>query len=285
MVSLSRDAYLLSRSRDALHRVLLAQRTLGGAGRTRPKGTEVPFGFEDSLSLPALEIRTPKGKRVIVRGYIDRVDIAELADESLCVVVDYKKARDKRLDLTGAYHGTSLQLIGYLLALSDHGESLTGRPVRPIGAFYVSFSTKYTTVDHPDDAKDKNSTETPHAPRGLISMDDLEILDVDHPDGTRGGRYKAYLTKKGAIGDFDRSDAASKKQFQDLLNHTRRKIGELADQIHEGDVTVRPVRLGTYSPCSWCKMRSVCRFEIGRDEVRYVEKMKRSEVFRAISSD
>ena len=285
MVSLSRDAYLLSRSRDALHRVLLAQRTLGGVGRTRPKGTEVPFGFEDSASLPALEIRSPKGIRVIVRGYIDRVDIAELADESLCVVVDYKRARDKRLDLAGAYHGTSLQLIGYLLALADHGESLTGRPLRPIGAFYISFSTKYTTVDHPDDAIDQNFTEAPHAPRGLINADDLRVLHTDHPDHGRTGRYSVYLKKDGSLGHIDSSDAASKEQFQDILNHTRRKIGELADQIHEGDVTVRPIRLGTYSPCSWCEMRSVCRFEIGRDEVRYLDKMKRSEVFRAISTD
>jgi ATP-dependent helicase/nuclease subunit B len=285
VVSLSRDAYVLSRTRDALRRVLLAQRSLGVTARTRPRGTEVPFGFDAPGSLPALEIRTPKGRRVIVRGYIDRVDVAELSDELLGVVVDYKKTPDKRLDLSGAYHGTSLQLIGYLLALSDHGESLAGRPVRPIGAFYVSLTPKYKSVDHPDDVIDDNATETPHAPRGILSAGDLDVLQADHPDTGWSGRYSVYLKKDGTLGHLDKSDAASNTQFQSILDHTRRKIGELADDIHDGDVSVRPVRLGTWSPCSWCHMRGVCRFEIGRNEVRYLDRMKRSTVFEAVSGD
>ena len=47
----------------------------------------------------------------------------------------------------------------------------------------------------------------------------------------------------------------------------------------DGDVGVRPYRLGTLSPCSWCGMAAVCRFEMGLCDVRFLDSLKRSEVF------
>lgn len=282
LVSLARDAYVLSRTRESLRRVLSAQRTLGRSGRVRPRGVEVPFGMDEPDGLSALEIRSPKGRRILLRGYIDRVDVAELADELLGVVVDYKTTRDKRLDLSGAYHGISLQLIGYLLALSEHGESLTGRPIRPIGAFYVSLSPKYESVKHPDDASEKNPTESPYGPRGLLRVDDFKVLDADYEDAGRSDRYKVFLKKDGTPGHVDSTDTATGEQFQHIMEHTRRRIGELADDILDGEATVRPIRHGTHSPCTWCQMRSVCRFEIGLNEVRYFDRMNRSSVFETI---
>ena len=62
-----------------------------------------------------------------LRGYIDRVDLAELADELLGIVIDYKRTRQKRLKLDEVYHGLSLQLLGYLLVLAEHGATLAKR--------------------------------------------------------------------------------------------------------------------------------------------------------------
>ncbi|GAG43003.1 unnamed protein product, partial [marine sediment metagenome] len=69
-----------------------------------------------------------------------------------------------------------------------------------------------------------------------------------------------------------------------LLDHTRYKMGALADQLLDGDVAVHPYRLGTFSPCSWCSYRSVCRYEIGVSQTRDLPKYKRSDVFERLKA-
>ena len=64
-----------------------------------------------------------------------------------------------------------------------------------------------------------------------------------------------------------------------ILERTKYNLGRLADGLLDGDVAVNPYRLGTLSPCSWCSLASVCRFEMGLCDVRFLDSLKRSEVF------
>jgi ATP-dependent helicase/nuclease subunit B len=76
----------------------------------------------------------------------------------------------------------------------------------------------------------------------------------------------------------------AKNDFQALLAHTRRKLGELADTMLDGEISVNPCRIGKFSPCSWCEMAAVCRFEMGLSDARFLEPLKRLEVIRRISA-
>ncbi len=280
-VSNARDAYLLRRSGAQLARILQAQRSVSGAGITRPKQAEVPFGFNIPGSLPAFELSTPQGRRVLLRGFIDRVDLAELADDLLGVVVDYKGTPGKTLDLSEVYHGLSLQLVGYLLVLAEHGRSLAGRPIRPAGALYVSLAPTYEKLDHPGQVSDALLAGT-YKPRVLLAAEHFLVLD--NSDDSGWSKFYSFFTKKdGTPGSLDRGDGADTSGLRAILDHTRTKLGELADGILDGDISVRPYRLGTFSPCSWCAMVGVCRFEMGLSEARFIEKLKRSEVFERLT--
>jgi len=283
-VTYARDTYILRRSASQLARVMRAQRSASGAGRARPYRTEVPFGVDAEGALPAVELNTPAGRRVLLRGYIDRVDLAELADEMLGVVIDYKRSGGKRLDLSEVYHGISLQLIGYLLVLAELGTSLADRPVQPAAAFYLSLTPNYESVKHPSDAADVDPSHAgTEKPRGIINTRRIEALDSQLTTG-QSGHYNVYIKKDGRCGRIDASDAADDETFQALLDHTRYKMGALADRVLDGDVAVHPYRLGDFSPCSWCSYRSVCRYEIGLYETRYLPKYKRSVVFERLKA-
>ncbi|HUU84294.1 MAG TPA: PD-(D/E)XK nuclease family protein [Phycisphaerae bacterium] len=277
-----RDVYLMRRGRSDLAKVLQAQRNVSALGRFRPRQSEIPFGFDKEGSLPALEIDTPAGRRVRLRGYIDRVDLAELADQMLGVVVDYKRTgREQRLDLSRVFHGLSLQLLGYLLVLAEHGRTMGGRPVQPIGAFYVSLRTGYAKLDHPDDYDEaKDSPLRRHRPRGVLDVERIQDLDAGF-DGSSD--TFVVRTKDGKIQYADRSDGADAGQFAALLDHTRRTLGALADRILDGDVAVAPYRLGDFSPCAWCDYRSVCRFEFGQSGMRLLERLNRQEVLARLT--
>ncbi|UCF35238.1 MAG: PD-(D/E)XK nuclease family protein [Phycisphaerales bacterium] len=220
---------------------------------------------------------------MLLRGYIDRVDLAELADEMLGIVIDYKRTRNKRLDLSSVYHGLSLQLVAYLLVLSEHGESLAGRPIRPIGAFYVSLLPQYEAVDHPSAAEIEAETfPGAYRPRGLLNAQGLQALDGQLGGSGRSQYFNVFRKKDGKVGHIDASDGAEPGDFQAILQHAAHKLATLADGILDGYVSVNPYRLKDFSPCSWCPMSSVCRFEMGLSDVRFLESLKRSEVFARV---
>ncbi len=281
----ARDAYLLRRTAAQLARVIRAQRNVSKAGAARPRAAELPFGFPRAGSLPAMELSTPSGRRVLLRGYIDRVDLAELGDELLGIVVDYKRTRDKTLNLSEVYHGLSLQLPAYLLAIAQHGRSLAGRSIRPAAGLYVSLLPHREVVDHPSMvSKRQEALPGSYRPRGVINTDCFEALEGPGASGAWSDSFSMYRKGDGTFGHVDTSDAADGTSFQALLDHTRTKLGELADGILDGDTAVRPYRIGNkVSPCSWCPMPSVCRFEMGVSEVRFLDQLKRSDVFKRLT--
>ncbi|MFQ5414482.1 MAG: PD-(D/E)XK nuclease family protein [Phycisphaerae bacterium] len=286
MPTLARDAYVLQRTWSHLARVLLGQRAVARAGTATPRATELAFGFSDKPGgLPALVLATRGGRRVVVRGYIDRVDIVELADEALGIVIDYKHTRDKRLDMSRVYHGLSLQLLAYLLALADHGQTLAGRPIRPIGALYVGLVPRYRSVDDPSEPDGpRDALPGVERPRGVLRFDELDALEPGGGDAGWCTYYSVYRKKDGGLGNADKSDAVDGPGFRALLDHTRDKLGELADAVLDGDVGVRPCRLGTFSPCSWCTLSSVCRFEMDMSDVRFLETLKQSDVIQRVQA-
>jgi len=283
VLSNSRDAYLYRQSARHLARVIQSQRRVASSGSARPRRVELPFGFDDLGGLPALELSTPNGRRVFVRGFIDRVDLAELGDDLLGVVIDYKDTRNKRLDMSRVYYGLSLQLLAYLLVLAKSGQTILARPIQPIGALYVSLASKYQKVDHPAAQEESREAalEGSFRPRGILLADKFHALDRTF-DGGRSAEYNIFRKKDGGIGYVESTDAANVDEFRSTLEHTRTKLGTLADGILDGNVAVKPYRLGDYSPCSWCPMGSVCRFEMGVCDVRFLESLKRSEVFHLL---
>jgi len=284
-VSTARDSYLLKRSARGLDPIMRSQRRIAAGGRFVPRATEKKYGFaKDEGSLEALELKTPKGHTVRLRGMIDRIDLAELSDELVGVVIDYKRMREKRLDLADVYHGLSLQLLGYLLALAERGQTLAGRPIVPAGAFYVSLLRKYRPVDSPEEAEDIEAPEE-LVPRGVFDASRIKLLETDAPEAGRAKVFKYYRKKDGELGHIDSTDVATPNQFVGLLAHTRRRLGEFADGVLDGRVEVSPFRLNDFSPCQWCEMRAVCRFEFGDKGLRRLDSLKRSEVLRRVADE
>jgi len=278
-----RNAFLLRRSASHLGRVLRAQRRFVQAGKTRTFAAELAFGFDRAGSLPPLEIALGKDRRALVRGFIDRVDLAELKDELLAVVVDYKRTPRKQLSLAEVYHGLSLQLLSYLLVVADHGRQLAGRTVRPIAAHFVSLASQYVRVHHPDDAQGRELALLGTVrPRGLILADDLDALDTP-TEGAWAPCYRAYIKKDGGIGELDKSDAADAAGFERLLAHTRATLTRLCNELLSGEIGAHPYRLSERRPCTFCEMASACRLEWGLDSVRVLEPLKRSEVLQRLA--
>lgn len=279
--SQAREAYVLRRAVPDLRRIMAGQRRALSGGRGRPRRAELAFGMDRPDDWPALEIETPAGRRVQLRGFIDRVDLAEWADVTLGIVIDYKLTSARRLELDAVYHGVSLQLVAYLIALAEAGRSLAGRPVQPAAALYVSLVPRYERVDHPSDADDETQWIGTERPRGVIRGDRVAALDSRLTSG-RSDTFNVRIGKDGSCVDLGRTDAAPAEAFDALLAHTRRRMGELADGILDGRIAVNPYRLRHESPCSWCPHRAVCRYEVNLAETRFLPGIKRDRILELL---
>ena len=271
MLSTARNHYLLGHIERTLERNVASMAEFGRAGRFRPKYANLSFGI-DSRGLPALTVRTPAGRTVDLHGRIDRVDVNEL--RTAFTVADYRLA-PASVSLEKAYYGLSLQLLAYLLVVRDHGAVLNaGTPLVPAAAFLLGLVRPPEAVDHPDvDVSQKRR------PRRADRRAGRRRAGREAGRGRRrlagGGRVPQ---EDGTAGKANATDTATAAEFAALLKWAERKIGDAADAVVGGDVSVRPYLLGRESPCPRCEYRPVCRFEPGSDPYRVLPPVSRADV-------
>ena len=180
MLSTARNKYLLGHIERTLGRAVASMAEFGRRGRFRAAYTGLRFGGRGSPPLPAHVVTTPAGRRVELRGRVDRVDLHE--GGASFVVADYK-LRPDGLALDRVYHGLSLQLLAYLLVVQAGGERLTGRPLAPAAALLLGLLRSPETVPHPDKAKSPDDPDfhLRHKPRGLIDARAVDALGRRRP--------------------------------------------------------------------------------------------------------
>jgi ATP-dependent helicase/nuclease subunit B len=196
--------------------------------------------------------------------------------------IDYRMSADK-LSLDEVYHGLSLRLPIYLLALADGGFNLAQAPLAPAAAFSVQLPRHVADGDPnaaigPDDPRFHLLIK----PRGIFDFDAIRALDSELRNGQTSEVVSARVNKDGRPGRSSGGDAATGEELAALLEHVRRTIGELADGILAGVIAVAPYRLNKQSPCARCEFKDVCRFDPQVDHYDHLAPMKREQVLAKV---
>lgn len=279
MLEDARSEFLCDRSRGHLSRVTRWQRDFARLGRFVPAAAEFAFGYRRRPDA-VVRIKTPKGRDVLLRGKIDRVDVADLGDELLGMVIDYKRARSRQLNPAEVYHGLALQLVGYLIALKQSGDSLAGRPIRPVAALYLPLLEPFKSVAHPDENKGKS-----YQCRGILDASALEVIDSSVRPGNDGGSKFVAAKLKNDGCPHSACDLAETQQISAVVSHVQRRMGELADAIMDGQIDIRPYRLNRRMPCTFCVYKPVCRYDLEMVECRHLESMRRGDVLERLAEE
>lgn len=269
----ARNRYTLEQLESVVHKLIQAQQFVAGSGSLRPSHAELVFGA--NADLPPLELKTPAGNIVSLRGKIDRIDID--LERARFSVIDYKLKGDS-LALGSVYHGLMLQLLTYLLVLEAHGEKLAGKPITPAAALYVKLLRSIDSIHDPKDAPDP---ETPdfHAktkPRGLIDFGAATTLDASLSASNQSAVLAIKKKKDGGL-SANGNDAVMPEHFQALVAWVSDKIITLSDQIIAGEISVTPYLIAGDTPCSVCPYMRVCRFDRLINSYRPLERLTRSQ--------
>ena len=144
-----------------------------------------------------------------------------------------------------------------------------------VGAFYmpVEVAAGSAAIDELSRALDKFR----HKASGIFSGEFAENLDAQAAKDSRF--YNFYVTKDGApYGSYGNRGALRPADFEKVLEFAQARIVETAAEILAGRIDISPYRIGTYSPCSYCKYKPACRFDWQINDYNLLESLGKTEV-------
>ncbi len=206
-------------------------------------GEEVVFGEEGGL--PPVVLTLPDGRRIALRGKIDRIDRWKGDTGVYLRVVDYKSSH-RDVDPTRLWYGLQLQLLLYLQAAA---QGLDGQPA---GAFY--FTVKDPLVDAEDVKEAAEKAIAKQLRLDGVVLADVQVVEAMDTEG--GFSLGTIFTGTGKL--YAHAPAYTPEEMQALLRHVQETAADLAQGIREGEIAVAPAETGPWSACQWCEYASVC---------------------------
>jgi ATP-dependent helicase/nuclease subunit B len=227
-----------------------------------PQKVELAFGLEAG-DLPAWKLALDRGKQLVLRGKIDRVDLWREpgSDEAWAVIIDYKSS-GARLDPVFLRHGMQLQLLSYLNALLQVPEArklLDASRLLPVGVFYVPLRARPGFGNSRSEVLGQAAKGALKAYQHTGRFDAAAISKLDNRGEDRGDQFKFSRKKDGELAR--RGEALSSKDFGQLLQKVESDLRGHGEKIFSGDVAARPYRKGSERACDWCQFQPVCRFD------------------------
>ncbi|MBR6102884.1 MAG: PD-(D/E)XK nuclease family protein [Ruminococcus sp.] len=251
--------------------------------------------FSDSGFLPELfEYRLDKGDgtsilelkftddlTICIQGSIDRVDtFTDESGKKYIRIVDYKTGSTE-LHLDSLYHGLNLQMLIYLLAITNDGSA------EPAGVQYSHI--KEADCDRlPDDSEDEEvvlpKRLKAYKPDGLFVGEDKLMQALNR---SYGGAFTPFTFNKDMSLSKSSKQPVSEKFLIAAEEFARRKIISLAEKLLKGSVPAEPVVTGKYTPCSNCDHYAVCGKVLRGDpeEVKPEDKDRFLEEIEKISNE
>jgi len=226
----------------------------------RPIAFELGFGRREEL--PPVEL-TVDDVTISVSGFVDRVD-GWVHDGRLYLrVVDYKTGR-KSFDLTEVWNGLGLQMLLYLFALEDRGESLYGLPVEGAGVLYLPARDALVRGSRTMSDELWRKEVSKELKRSGLILDDPAVLEAMEP--AKQGEYRFLPLKVSKTTGAISGDAlVSAERLGRLGRHIQNILKEICRELARGDVSADPYWRGPEkNACRYCDYAAACHFEEGR---------------------
>ena len=237
-------------------------------------GAEVSFGTEGGL--PPVVLTLQDGRRIALRGTIDRIDRYE-GDKGLYLrIIDYKSSQ-KNLDPVRMWYGLQLQLLLYLKAATQL------RPdALPAGAFY--FTVKDPMVKSAEDLKSAAEKLIAQSLRlkGVV-LAEAEVVDAMDAEEKQYSIDKVF-NQDGTVAKS--ANALELDEMQSLLAHAETTAARLADRIRQGHISAAPAQIDQWSACDYCEYSAICGLDpnLPGCEKRKLPTMNREELMEKLQA-
>lgn len=197
--------------------------------------------------------------RVIIGGYIDRLDTLKVGDDVYVRVVDYKTGI-KSFSVDDVKKGENLQMLLYLKSVTETespefrkslGVENDGRLI-PAGIVYVKTSVKDITIDKPSDELALSEVKASFERLG-ISLDSQVSLKAMNPDFIPMGKAKR--------GEDPKPLTYSEDDWARINDEMKDAVLKIADEITSGHIVAKTNANdnASFHPCTDCQYKFICR--------------------------
>ena len=228
--------------------------------RFTPVQCEVHIDGYNANTPNSIIYETESGKhRVIIGGYIDRLDTVKIGDDVYVRVIDYKTGI-KEFSLDDVKKGENLQMLLYLKSVVETnnpafrdmlGVGKDGQII-PAGIVYVKTSVADVTVDAPSDELAESEVKATFERIGA-SLDSPEVLAAMNPEFTPMAKTRKGQPPVPATYSMD--------DWKRINEEMKSAVLSIADEITKGHIVAKTNAKdnATYHPCSDCKFKFICR--------------------------
>lgn len=221
-----------------------------------PSGFEFKIGLKNA-DIPPIEYDVD-GKRVLLRGSIDRVDTYVKNGVTYVRVADYKTYK-KTFSASLVAEGMDTQLLHYLFAYCQE----TG--AKPAGAMYYSIALPNIAITGNETDQEINNKISESIGRSGLFLDDTDIVFAMSPS------QKFVPIKTNKDGSLRKSDKIiSEEGFDTLSEMLKDQVCALADNVFSGNMNISPneelMKNPSHHPCKYCALGSLCRSRSKKEE-------------------
>lgn len=218
----------------------------------RPVDFELEIGNEGEI--PSYEVDAQNGK-VVISGFIDRVDTAVINGKTYLRVVDYKSS-GKAFKLSDVLQGLNMQMFIYLFALWQNGGKKYG-DITPAGVLYYPANSPLISAERGENADDVALKKQKKCRMQGIVLNDCDVVVA--MDRSAGGLYiPVDFNAKGEM----KGSLIRLNQLEKLKEKADAVLAEMADALYSGAIEAVPSYGASYKHvCEYCDYKSVCSYE------------------------
>ncbi|MDC7953662.1 PD-(D/E)XK nuclease family protein [Liquorilactobacillus mali] len=255
--------------------------------------TEVLFGHVGAENgIAPLEFKLGNGRKVNVRGKIDRIDQISVGDTDYVGIVDYKSSSHV-FDFRDAYYGLALQMLTYLDTLMLNFDKIANNErTKPAGALYMHlFNPKLRAKDLLKQSKEELWLKA-NKYDGLIISDEnlLQAMDEKLAEESNGysSLYPFRKKKDGSFKASGRHQLVTLAELELLLRHNENLIKEAANKILSGELSLNPVQWpNKRTALQFSPYKSIFQFDamLPENHYRKLPKITPEEVIKILMED
>ena len=274
-----RFRYLFRRMKKDVRLIVLD--TAAELRRSDFEPLDFELDFAKASELPPVMMGEGEDRAQLI-GVVDRVDGYVRGDKLYLRVVDYKTG-GKKFSLSDVWYGMGLQMLLYLFALSENGETRYGSEIVPAGVMYVPARS---AIVHTDGELNEDKIEKKR--RDELRRSGLVLGEDELIEAWEKGADKLYIPLKKKSGAWNPESVASSEQMGRLYAHVRKTIADMAAELRGGVIAADPVFTEKKKlACEYCDFVAACRFAEGEagEKSRVPKKLSAEEVWALMDGE
>ena len=203
-------------------------------------------------------LKADNGVEIVLRGFIDRIDMYETDGHKYIRVIDYKSGT-KKFDVRDLLYGINMQMLLYLFSVTDGFGKYSG--CEPAGVLYMPAREPDYTSERDEEKDVESYINKKYAMNGVV-LKDRAVLSAMEKE-IAGVYIPAKLTRQDSgsgelMLDKTKSCCFDSSQFKNLKKYIDNCLKDAAKELYEGNVAALPLVMGDKTPCNNCDYFSVC---------------------------